>query len=224
MHAPIKINGEQASSSKARTRFFPKLSCIAANCGSPPSSSLDVLSWNSSAPSNLSTRLSAMATASREGVVSNFNFDGRLQLRECLHGLLQKTQGLGRWEDEQGAAAAAAAAEDEGVGGGTGRMSRAAAAGRASMPPLLGREGWNHGRQRSYLPMLPKMQRAHWEDEQGPHLLLPPLQAAAARKGGEAGTMAAAADCRCRRRRRRPAGGDLRVHLIKSAASWLWPI
>lgn len=31
-----------------------------------------------------------------------------------LHALLQKTQVLGLWEDEQGAAAIAAAAEDEG--------------------------------------------------------------------------------------------------------------
>jgi hypothetical protein len=153
-----------------------------------------------------------MATASREGVVSSFNFDGRLQLRECLHGLLQKTQGLGRWEDEQGAAAAAVAAEDEGVGGGTGRMTRAAAAGRASMPPLLVREGWNHGRQRGYLPMLPKTQRAHWEDEQGSHLLPPPLIADAAEDAG--GRQAAICACEQENRRRgtkqQEAGGRAR--------------
>ena len=68
-----------------------------------------------------------MATASREGVVSDFNFDMRLQLRECLrlHRLLQRMDGLGRSEDEHGATDV----EDARVGGGTGRMTR---------PQLLG--------------------------------------------------------------------------------------
>ena len=52
-------------------------------------------------------------------------------------------------------------------------MSKGHSSGRAAKQPLPGREGRNNGRRRRYLPMLPKTQRAHWDDEK-PHMLPPP--------------------------------------------------